>query len=287
MNVKKVIGAGLLAALVGCDYMGANTFAVTHLPEGASKVYLVNNFQKPEAVPASNKGVSCNNPQHAGVQIQTPKSKQRDEEKSDQSQQSVHNHPGGQPYGQTIDKDDHIKGKDGDDSDDREGRSVKSVSGHVHTPDNKAGDNPDDAGSKHSWREKKGNPHETEESKDKKGQVHQIHRWLDNNGRSHETEHWTDERNSVHQCHRWEAENGETHEAVHVTKKDGTVVSEHFSKDREGKVKKIEEKENNSDRRREKESDSSSKGKSEAHKNLRGEEENSSKKDGNDRDDKG
>jgi hypothetical protein len=72
MNVKKVIGAGLLAALVGCDLIKANTFAVSHLPEGASQVYLVNNFQKPEAVPASNKGPSCNNPQHAGVEIRTP-----------------------------------------------------------------------------------------------------------------------------------------------------------------------------------------------------------------------
>lgn len=224
MNVKKAIGAGLLVALVGCDQIQPSAFALTQLPAGKSQIYLVNNYQKPQTFTPSNSGPNSNH-QHGGVfsqippyipppqsvppvknpasvpsnppQQQSPKSKPKDQNAPNQL--IIHNHPGGQPYGQTIDNSN--KGKS---DDKRQNEAVKSESGHSHTPNNKAGDNPDDSGSKHSWKDKQGNPHETEQSKDKEGRVHQIHRWIDHQRRSHETEHWTDSNSNVHQCHRWE-----------------------------------------------------------------------------------
>lgn len=182
MNVKKVIGAGLLAALVGCEQIQASAFASSQLPAGGSQIYLVNNFQKPQTFAPSTSGPNCNNPQHVGIPTQIPayialnqpvpsvktapsnvsypplpQSKPKDQVKPDQSQLILHNHPGEQTFGQSIDKDGHGKGNDG-----KQNQPIQSESGHIHTPDNKAGDNPDDAGSKHSWREKSGNPHETQ-----------------------------------------------------------------------------------------------------------------------------
>ena len=83
-------------------------------------------------------------------------------------------------------------------------------------------------------------PNETVESKDNEGNVHQIHRWTDEKQKPHETDNWTDSHNNVHQCHRWVDEVETIHEAVQVTKCDGSIVSEHFTKDRYGAIRRID-----------------------------------------------
>ena len=120
MNVKKAIGAGLLVALVGCEQIQATAFGSTQLPVAGSQIYLVNNFQKPQTFTPSSSGPGCNNPQHGGSLAQIPayvpsyqtvppvktppsipsnapqpQSKQIDDDKRDQNQGIVHNHPGG------------------------------------------------------------------------------------------------------------------------------------------------------------------------------------------------
>lgn len=174
MNVKKVIGAGLLVALVGCEQIQATAYGSAQLPVAGSQIYLVNNFQKPQTYAPSGSGPSCNNPQHSAPATQKPATipasqpvqpvkipaslpfnvpqfqwKQNNDDKNEQNQQVVHNHPGGQAYGQTLDKENQGKSDDA-----KEDKPIRSESGHVHTPDNKAGDNPDDEGSKHSWKDK-------------------------------------------------------------------------------------------------------------------------------------
>jgi hypothetical protein len=174
MSVKKAIGAGLLVALVGCEQIQATAFGLTQLPVAGSQIYLVNDFQKPQTFAPSASGPGCNNPQHGGSSTQKPASipssqsvppvktpssnssngpqpqwRQRDDDKNDQNQQIVHNHPGGHPYGQTLDKDNRGKSDEA-----KQNQPIKSESGHFHTPDNKAGGNPDDEGSKHSWKDK-------------------------------------------------------------------------------------------------------------------------------------
>jgi len=141
MNIKKVIGAGLLVALVGCEQIQSSAFASSQLPAGGSQIYLVNNFQKPQTFAPSTSGPNCNNPQHVGIPTQIPpyiptnqpvpsvknpppiasyppqppqsQSKPRDQDKPDQSRLIVHNHPGERSFGQSIDKDGHGKGSEG------------------------------------------------------------------------------------------------------------------------------------------------------------------------------
>lgn len=118
---------------------------------------------------------------------------------------------------------------------------VTSSTGHVHTDQNKAGGHPNGDMSKHRWTSANGEPHESEESVDKEGNHHQIHRWTSLKGLSHETDHWHDDKTGdTHQCHRWIDEQGTTHEAVHVTSANGETVSEHFIKDKEGHIMKID-----------------------------------------------
>lgn len=73
-----------------------------------------------------------------------------------------------------------------------------------------------------------------------KENVHQIHRWTDERQKPHETDNWTDPSNNVHQCHRWVDDVQTTHEAVQVTKCDGSIVSEHFTKDVYGVIRRVD-----------------------------------------------
>lgn len=109
---------------------------------------------------------------------------------------------------------------------------------HVHTESNTA----DESGqsSTHRWIAPNGCPNETVESRDAEGNVHQIHRWTDERQKPHETDNWTDPSNNVHQCHRWVDDVQTTHEAVQVTKCDGSIVSEHFTKDVYGVIRRVD-----------------------------------------------
>ncbi len=111
---------------------------------------------------------------------------------------------------------------------------------HVHTGSNTAGENANSEATNHRWISADGCPNETVESKDSEGNVHQIHRWTDERQRPHETDNWTDPQGNVHQCHRWVDDQEVTHEAVQVTKCDGSIVSEHFAKDRYGTIRRID-----------------------------------------------
>ena len=62
-----------------------------------------------------------------------------------------------------------------------------SDSGHIHSEDHTPGSNPNSLSAKHSWVSQSGEPHETEQSSDAEGNVHQTHRWTDKTGCSHET----------------------------------------------------------------------------------------------------
>lgn len=224
MNIKKALGFGLFAALATCETFVHGAACTQGTPQPTIFVgtvaqgYGLPSGPRPQGPPAS-QGQGQGQGQNPPPRPQGPPASQG-------QGQNPPSRPSGPPssHGQIV-----------------ADVAVTTSTGHVHTDGNKAGGNPNGDMSKHRWTSANGEPHESEESVDKEGNHHQVHRWTNLKGLSHETDHWHDDKTGkTHQCHRWIDEEGITHEAVHVTCEHGEPVSEHFIKDKEGHIKKIE-----------------------------------------------
>lgn len=137
MNIKKLIGFGLLATFIGCQ--GAPQIFDSAPPQPSS-VYV---FAPPQGrgPSAQNQGQGQGQAQGQGQvqgQVQGPRQGQGQAPPS-------HNH-NAPPQNSGV---------------------VFSTSGHIHTDNNKAGGHPNGDLSKRRWTSPTGEPHESEESVDK------------------------------------------------------------------------------------------------------------------------